>query len=197
MSYDSKKHHRRSMRLQGYDYAAAGAYVVTLVAHERAHVFGEVVDDVMVLNEMGRVAEGCWAAIPHHFAHVELDACIVMPNHVHGIVVLLNEGSRAAAEGIDGLSLGRSIAAPLPMPATNPSNARRINVGAGSLGAVVRSYKAAVTRQVNGLRGEAGGPLWQRNYHDRIIRDERELTLFRKYIEDNPMQWALDRENKP
>lgn len=184
MAYDPHKHHRRSTRLQGYDYAQAGAYVITVVTHERAHVFG-VVADVMVLNEFGWIAEECWLAIPNHFLHVELDAHIVMPNHVHGILLLTSHADN------DGVGAQHCCA-----PTTNPAKARTINVASGSIGAIVRSYKSAVTKRINTLRNTPETPVWQRNYHDRIVRNERELMAFRTYIEDNPLQWALDRENK-
>ena len=88
MTFDPEKHHRRSIRLKGYDYAQAGAYFVTICTQHRACLFGEVVNGQMQLNDAGRFVEQCWLDIPHHFPHVELEAFVVMPNHVHGIIVI-------------------------------------------------------------------------------------------------------------
>ena len=86
--YDPKKHHRRSIRLKGYDYTSAGAYFVTIVTYQRECLFGEIVDGKMVLNDYGRVADEYWREIPEHFDNVELGAFIIMPNHIHGIIII-------------------------------------------------------------------------------------------------------------
>ena len=94
---DRQRHHRRPIRLKGYDYAQAGAYFVTIVTHDRACLFGDVVEGKMRLNEAGQIARQCWVEIPRHFPHVELDEFVVMPNHVHGILVIVdNVGARHA-----------------------------------------------------------------------------------------------------
>lgn len=87
--FDPDKHHRRSIRLPGYDYSRAGAYFVTICAQDRACLFGDIADGVMRLNDAGRVVERCWHEIPIHFPHVELDEFVIMPNHVHGIIVIV------------------------------------------------------------------------------------------------------------
>jgi putative transposase len=89
MPYDPNRHHRRSIRLKGYDYTQPGAYFVTLVTYERMPLFGEIVNGEMRLNDIGRVAERCWLDIPSHFPHVALDAFVIMPNHVHGILWII------------------------------------------------------------------------------------------------------------
>ena len=86
MLYDPNRHHRRSIRLKEYDYTQPGAYFITICTHDRAGLFGEIVDGEMRLNDCGRVAEQCWLDIPSHFPHAELDAFVIMPNHVHGIL---------------------------------------------------------------------------------------------------------------
>ena len=88
MTFNPEKHKRKSIRLRGYDYTRAGAYVITICAHNRACVFGEIRGGVMQLNDWGQIGADAWAAIPDHFAHATLDAFVVMPNHVHGIVWL-------------------------------------------------------------------------------------------------------------
>ena len=86
--FEPKKHHRRSIRLQGYDYSPEGAYYVTIVTYHRDCLFGEIVNKEMILNDLGKIANECWPEIPQHFPFVELGAYVVMPNHVHGIIVI-------------------------------------------------------------------------------------------------------------
>ena len=172
---------RRSMRLRGYDYAAAGLYFVTVCAYDRACLFGEVVDGQVQLTDAGRILETCWRAIPDHCPHTTLDSWVVMPNHVHGIIVL--GATHAGTIHVRALHAGTHVRA------THASPLR-----AGSLGAIVGSFKSAVTRRINALRG-GGGTVWQRNYHEHVIRNERDLRRIRRYIADNPVRWSLDREN--
>jgi REP element-mobilizing transposase RayT len=165
MTYDPERHHRRSIRLKGYDYAQAGVYFVTICVQERACVFGEVENGEVRLSEIGEVAAACWEAIPGHFPDVDLDAFVVMPNHVHGILVLTGL-PEMEAEGV--------------MP-TRVTHASPRGPRARSVGVIVGSFKAAVSRQVNAERGSAGASLWQRNYYERVIRNERELDRARVY----------------
>lgn len=184
MPPDPKKHHRpfdgargrRSIRLSGYDYAQAGAYFVTVCAHQRQCLFGDVVNKKMVLNEAGKIVRACWDEIPAHFPHAELDAFVVMPNHIHGIIVIVDHGSRDTACRVPTME---SFGKPVP----------------GSLPTIVRSFKSAVTRHINQSRDTPGQPVWQRNYYEHIVRNEHALNRIRNYIETNPARWAHDREN--
>ncbi len=169
MPYDLSKHHRRSIRLRGYDYTACGAYFVTICMHRYACLLGTVVDGEMRLNACGRAVEECWEAIPQHCAHVELDAFVVMPNHMHGIIVITAQ----------------------PVVGTMAADHRRPNgLPRGSLGAVVGAFKAASAKRVNELRHSAGVPVWHRGYYEHIIRDAHALDRIRLYIETNPKRWA-------
>ena len=183
MPYDPGRHHRRSIRLRGYDYTSAGAYFITICAHRRECLFGEVVDGAMRLNVYGRVVDACWRAIPDHFPHVMLDVYVIMPNHVHGIIAI-----------VDDPPVGARHASPL-----RPLSPRLDGVrgpAPGSLGAIIGSFKSAATRRINRLRGVSGLPVWQRNYYERIIRDDDELQLARAYVFNNPAAWPDD-ENHP
>ena len=164
---------RRSPRLAGYDYSQQGAYFVTMCAFRRSCIFGEIVGDEMRPNDFGDVVAASWNDIPEHHPQVALDEFVVMPNHVHGILLLVDNRS-APGNVVQGRSSG---------PAS------------GSLGAVVGSFKSAVTRGINRLRGCPSVPVWQRSYHDRIIRNDDELRRIRTYIRENPLRWALDPEN--
>lgn len=164
MRYDPSQHHRQSTRLRGYDYTQSGAYFVTLVTQGRVLLF----DDPM----LRRLVETMWQEIPRHHPRVTLDAWVVMPNHLHGILFL---------EGPDGgQPAGAAASGSGPPPA--------------SLGAIVGSFKAVTTRRINRVRGTPGARVWQRNYHERVIRNERELAAMREYVVNNPLSWELDAE---
>ena len=178
---------RQSTRLRGYDYASAGAYFVTICAHERRCLFGEIVDGAMSVSALGQIVEACWVSIPTHFPSTTLDDFVVMPNHVHGIIVLGDT---------DTPPVGAQHAAPaMPDAPEDAGSAHRINVPAGSLGAIVRSFKAAATKRINDLRRSPGESVWQRNYYDHIIPDQEGLMRVRAYIANNPARWAFDAEN--
>jgi putative transposase len=118
MPYDPNRHHRRSIRLKGYDYTQPGAYFVTLCHHERMPLFGEIVNGEMRLNDIGRVAERCWLDIPSDFPHVALDAFVIMPNHVHGILWIIESPPNGGNAG-NGNGRGEKF---LPLPLPPPSS---------------------------------------------------------------------------
>lgn len=178
MTAGPERGHRRSIRLAGYDYSRPGAYFVTICTHQRACVLGRVEEGATVLSSTGSLVERCWRQLPRHFPDVELDAFVLMPNHLHGLIML------GAAQPILG---GPWVSATRGEP---PRGTRP-----GSLGAVVQNFKTVSTRKVNVLNGTAGAPLWQRDYYEHIVRDERALDTIRRYIEGNPSQWELDEEN--
>lgn len=95
MKYDPSKHRRRSIRLKEYDYALPGAYFITLVAYKRSHLFGSITNETMNLNNFGNIAQTCWHEIPNHFSNVQLDEFIIMPNHIHGIIMIVEESTKS------------------------------------------------------------------------------------------------------
>jgi putative transposase len=184
--FDPNKHHRKSIRIKEYDYAQAGAYFVTIVTYQRDCLFGKIENEIMVLNDFGKIADECWRAIPEHFQNVELGAYVIMPNHVHGMVVIRDDES--ASDAVDTQHVGATHwVAP-----TNP-NARPNGPKRGSLGAIIGSYKMAVTRQIQHKHNATG--IWQRNYYEHIIRNADEANRIHLYIEANPAQWDTDDEN--
>ena len=155
----------------------AGAYFVTLVAWQREMLFGEIVNGIIVLNEFGKIVQDEWERTRKIRREVELRTYIVMPNHFHGIVVLLSDTRWVSDVGATGRS-------PLPHgPAPK------------SLGSLIAGFKSSVTKQINMARNVQGIPVWQRNYYEHIIRDEREMDRIYRYIESNPSMWAEDDEN--
>lgn len=187
MSYDSDRHHRRSIRLRGYDYAQAGAYFVTICTKDRACLFGEVVDGEIRPNETGRIVQTTWDRLASHYPGVQIDEFVVMPNHIHGIVVL------PGRDDDNQHTVGAQFIAPPIGTGANPSTGA-IN-RAPTLGAVVRGFKARITNAINDIRQTPGALVWQRNYYEHIIRDDDDLNRIRQYILDNPARWAFDREN--
>ena len=178
--YDPDRHHRRSVRLSAYDYAAAGAYFVTICTSGRIHAFGEIDGGVLRPTRRGLIVRQCWEAIPLHRPTVALDAFAVMPNHCHGIVWITHDSAAAPTVGATLVS---------------PSSARPRGPNSGSLGAIVGAFKAAVSREINKLRPGSGTGIWQPNYHEHIIRNQRELEAIRYYVLTNPERWDHDAEN--
>jgi len=191
MPYDPFKHHRRSIRLHGYDYAQAGAYFVTILTYRRECLLGDIVDGEMRVNALGQIAVECWDALPTHFPNVELDVFVAMSNHVHGVIVIAERDDVPPRKDgvVEACNVGAQHAAPLhDVP-------RHTNVEPGSLGAIVRSFKSAVTKRINETRDTAGVPVWHRNYYEHIIRDEKSLNAIRQYIDGNPANWTNEEEN--
>ena len=170
---------RRSIRLRRYDYRRPGAYFLTVCTCERTLLFDNPQFAEVASTEWGRSAlmrEG-----------IELDALVVMPNHIHGIVFIVD--SSVGAQGLAPFPERRAQGlAPL-------QDQVFAHVVPRSLGSFVRGYKSAVTVQVNALRGTPRLPVWQRNYYEHVVRDEADLERIRRYIDDNPRRWAFDREN--
>lgn len=183
--FDPQKHHRKSIRLKGYDYSQAGAYFATIVTNHRDSLFGEVINKEMILNDFGKIADECWSAIPEHFPNVELGAYVVMPNHVHGIIVIRNDESPSHLGIIDDVGRGAIYRAPTVERFGKPT--------IRSLPTIVRTYKAAVTRRIGREHNATG--IWQRNYYEHIIRDEKDLQNKTDYIEANPSLWDEDDNN--
>jgi putative transposase len=305
MPYDPNRHHRRSIRLKGYDYSQAGAYFITICTQDRACLFGKVVNGEMRLNDAGRMVLAEWNMLPERFPHVVLDAFVVMPNHVHGIVVITNpatDDTATTAPKIVGTGLvpvpnaGTMDAAPnagtmgavpdagtmgavpdagtmgaapdagtmgaapnagtmgaapnagtmgaapnagtmgaapdagmmgavpddgattrvaptaativgtglVPVPddgATTRATTRTTTRVAPTVGDIVGAFKSRVTVEyIRGVKTSGWPPfrgrLWQRNYYEHIIRNERALNAIRQYIIENPRRWQMDRENE-
>ena len=172
-AYDPAIHHRRSIRLRGHDYAGRGVYFLTICVANNRPLFGTVVNGRMALNDAGRIAARCWREIPSHFPHATLDEWIIMPDHVHGIIRLDN-GTAYRTPTTE--AFGRPVV--------------------GSIPTIIRSFKSAATKHIR--TGTAcRAPIWQRNYYDIIVRDERALNNIRAYIRNNPANWDVLRYGEP
>lgn len=170
MTYDPTIHHRRSIRLKNYSYTEEAAYFLTVCTNKKQLLFGDVKKDQIQLNALGAIAFRCWQKIPNYFLHIKLDAFVIMPNHVHGVLWIIKSPIESQAN-----QFGK--------------------VTVGSIPNIVRCYKAAVTKQINQICQQKGTSLiWQRNYYEHIIRDQKALNNIRQYILDNPLNWNDDPE---
>lgn len=185
MTYNPEIHHRRSVRLKDYDYSQTGVYFVTICTHDRSRLFGNIAaDGEMRCNAYGEIVYQEWGRLQELRQNVELDAFVVMPNHVHGIVVIWAEDDGQTGRTDSQRATWARRASPLQRPA---------GVLPDSLGAIVGGYKSAVTREINRRRDTPGASVWQRSYHDVIVRNEAMLNELRQYVISNPAQWAEDR----
>lgn len=198
MSYNPNLHHRRSIRLKGYDYSQAGAYFITICCHNRKCLFGEIAvgtglaPALMTLNKFGQIAYNEWIKLTERFENFELDVFQIMPNHIHGIIVLNNVGTTLAVTqnngnnqtdiGADIVSNIRAGASPAPTNAT--------------ISDIVGAYKSLVANgclEIYKSKNETMGKLWQRNYHEHIIRNEQSYQTISNYIINNPAKWNGDK----
>ena len=194
---------RRSIRLGGYDYSCPGVYFLTVCAAQRGLLFGGVSEGRVVENANASIVRDCWSDLPNHYPHVSLDAFVVMPNHIHGIIVLRDadgaglqdraglDDARAGLEARAGLDDARAGLKPAP---TGGDAFADVGVRHG-LPEIVRALKTYSARRINAARGTPGASVWQRGYYERILRNERELSLTRGYIASNPRNWRTDREH--
>lgn len=147
---------RKSTRLPDYDYSQPGAYFITINTDGRENLFGRIVDGLMGLFDAGHIVEKTWNDLPNHYPDIRLEAFVIMPNHVHGIISLLDQKY--------------------------------------SLSEIVRAFKSFSARRINLIRKTPGIPVWQRGFHDHIIRDEAELQRIADYIDTNPSNWQQDQD---
>lgn len=166
--------HRRSIRLKDYDYTSPGAYFVTVVAHKRACLFGMVVDGEMRLNTFGQIVTQAWEWLPTQYTFIKIDSYVVMPNHFHGILQIID---------INDYCRGGSRPAPTGTAEIKP------------LGQLIGAFKTISAKQINQLRSTPGLPVWQRNYYEHIVRNPSELESIADYILTNPDTWSADLEN--
>ena len=193
MNNESRKHHRRSIRLKGYDYTQPGAYFVTICAYQRNEIFGEVVEGEMRLNRLGEIVREEWLKTAKIRQEVDLheDEFAILPNHVHGIIWIVETQSvEATRGGIESMSVGatRRVAPTRPVAPTIKSH----TLVSGSIGAILAQFKSITAKRINAMRDTDAAPVWQRNYYEHIIHNENELKNIWNYIDTNPLHWQED-----
>jgi REP element-mobilizing transposase RayT len=210
MKYDPQIHHRRSIRLKGYDYSQAGAYFITICCEDKECRFGKIENDEMVLNEFGTIAYNEWNKLAERFLNFELDVFQIMPNHMHGIIVLVGAGFTPAQNNA-GFTEDENAGFPVPNTRAGVNPART-----GTIGDIIGAYKSLVANEClkifksngaevnpkgSGLNPKWAGvnpaptmeKLWQRNYYEHIIRNEQSFQTISNYIVSNPSKWKDDK----
>ena len=172
------KPYRQSIRLHGFDYAGHGAYYVTICSQDKKCIFGSVVNEKMHLNALGRIVRDEWQDTFRKRPHLEPDEFVVMPNHFHGIIWIVFDGDEKT---------GTARRAPTAERYAKPVS--------GSVPTVVRAFKSAVTRRARQSLNQPALRVWQRGYHEHVIRNDKDLNRIRRYIIDNPANWEIDEEN--
>jgi len=184
--YNPTIHQRKSIRLKGYDYAQAGLYFITICVQNKACLFGNIVNNEMILNEYGQIAHAEWIKTAKIRPYVELGEFIVMPNHLHGIICLSGRGVLHTPK--------------INAPETNATKTCVQNEGvcntplrssSQTIGAILRGYKSAVTKQLGLFNFNQ--KFWQRNYYEHIIRNEQSHQRIADYIINNPAKWTEDK----
>ena len=206
--YNPEKHHRRTIRLKGYDYSQEGRYFITICCQNRKCRFGKIENNKMILNDAGKIADECWLDIPKHFPNAILHEYVIMPNHVHGIIELSPtvgvENFQPGVENVGVENVGVENFQPLPPP---PSRNEFQKIIPRSIGSIVRGFKIGVTKwfrnvgvenfqcpyRVTGRKFSAPTTIWQRNFHEHIIRDEQSYQRIAQYIINNPAKWKEDK----
>ncbi len=160
--YDPRRHHRRSIRLRGYDYSQCGLYFVTLCIQHRAWMLGQVTDGIFLPSASGRIVQNGIETLSFEHPDIAIECWVIMPNHIHFILEI-----KARSE--------------------NPISEKPI-----ALGEFIRQFKYDTTKQINQLRNTPSVKVWQRNYYERIIRDDRAHRTIANYIDQNPKRWTID-----
>jgi len=168
--YDPDRHHRQSIRLDAHDYSHGGVYFVTQCVHGRLCLFGDIREEIMRLNTVGLMVEDEWCKLPDRFPSIHLDAYVVMPNHLHGILIVKQQMQQGSEKK------------------------------QASLGMIIGAFKSLSTNRYIKEMEQQGWPpferkIWQRNYYERVIRNDRELSHVRHYIVANPASWTSDPDN--
>ncbi len=171
MTLFANKYRIESVRLKGWDYSSNGAYYITICVKNRKCVFGKKTNGKLILSDLGKTAENCWREIPRHFPFVNLDEFVIMPNHIHGIIII-EKTSQQSHE-----------------PNTPHEPASNFGPQSKNIASIIRGFKIGVTKYavINNISFE-----WQGRYYDHIIRDENDLNRIRKYIIENPSKWETD-----
>lgn len=203
MQYNPETHHRRSIRLKGYDYSQEGMYFITICVQDHECIFGEIVQQIMILNDAGKIAEQCWLSIPEHFPNAILHEYVVMPNHIHGIIEItgiVGANHHSPVNNMDTMDIvGANHHSPInemdkmdivraknfsPQPIAQPPQPFRSP--SRTIGSIIRGFKIGVTKWFD-------QSIWQRDYYEHILRSTEEYERIANYIINNPMKWKEDK----
>jgi putative transposase len=181
MPFDPSTYHRRSIRLENYDYTQPGAYFITITTNERKQIFGEILSDDISLNKLGNIVRLEWERLPKRFDHIELGPFVIMPNHLHGIIII-----------------SRRDTGKLEIDKNDQRSPRVLNTeqfGApveGSIPTIIRSFKSSVSLRCRLIVGKEAKSIWQSGYYEHIVRDVADMDRITGYIQANPSNWMKD-----
>ncbi|MBP6558014.1 MAG: transposase [Flavobacterium sp.] len=192
------KYRISSARLQNWDYASEGAYFITICTKDRLHYFGEIENDKMILSNIGVIADLMWYEIKNHTKNIELGEFVVMPNHIHGILILNNNNQLPnIPSNVSNVETRHALSLQSDQSQSDQSETEKTigqmrfqNQGKNTISSIVGSYKSAVTKHCNRLGLEF---VWQPRFHDHIIRDAQSFENIQNYIANNPMNWGKDK----
>lgn len=180
MPFDPLKDHRRSIRWAGFDYSQRGLYFVTICTYQKHSILGEIESGKMFLSLCGEIVQREWFALQDRFPFLRLETFVVMPNHVHGILAIVERADANSHDAARREKPGAASSAPTEL---------------SRLARVVRAFKSLSAVAINGICHSSGKPVWQRNYYEHVIRGPGDLRRFQRYIVENPLRWEFDQEN--
>lgn len=184
--YNPQIHHRRSIRLKDYDYDQPGAYFITICSQNRECLFGNIIQNQLQLNQYGQIIEQVWNYLPDQFPHLDIDAAVIMPNHFHGIVIITD-----TCRDLVSKSLSKSLSRP-QSKSDHQLTERPFYEQKTKLGKIIAYFKYQTTKFINQKRNSVGVKVWQSNYYEHIIRNEKTLAILQNYIIENPLRWEID-----
>jgi len=189
MKYNPELHHRKTIRLKGYDYSQNGVYFITVCIQGREKLFGEIENKKIHLNDTGKMIDAQWNILSNRFGNIRLDAYIIMPDHFHGIIEIVNATKNVGAPLVGALDMEDII--------NNNQNVANVPNSNSTIGDIIGAFKSITTHEyINGVKNYNWRlfniKLWQRNYYEQIVRDENALNKIREYIINNPYNWEMD-----
>ncbi len=181
---------KNSLRLSNYNYSVSGTYFITICSYKREEFFGEITNNLIHLNDYGKIIHDCWYQIPTNYKKIKLDDFVIMPNHIHGIIWIVGaihespEEKRKIHETPENkLTLGNGVIRELPL---------RIERRKMLISKIIGRFKMNSAKLINNIRNSKGSHVWQRSYYDHIIRNETDLNNTKAYIQNNPLNWRTD-----
>ncbi|MDD2516417.1 MAG: hypothetical protein PHF26_04340 [Candidatus Gracilibacteria bacterium] len=180
---------RKNMRLREYNYSENGHYFVTICTKDKISFFGEIKDGEMLLNEFGKIAKNLWMESDLHFKNCKVDEFIIMPNHLHGIIII--EDYLTGNIDLHKQKVGN---ADLHKQKVGNADLRSLQRTKMYLSKIIHGFKSSFTRKIN-KEIENNNFSWQNSFYERIIRNEEELGKIREYIVNNPLKWEFDEDN--
>jgi REP element-mobilizing transposase RayT len=195
MKYNPNRHHRKSIRLKGYDYSQPGAYFVTICTQNRECLFGEIINGKMIINDAGKMVENEWIDLPHRFTNIQLHEYVIMPNHFHAILEIVVGAPLVVAQN-DNIIKNDNIV----KNDNQKGQPQGITPTDKTLGDIIGAFQSIVTvKYIHCVKTKKwqqfNNKLWQRNYWEHIVRNEQELNRIRLYIKNNPKKWQNDKLN--